>query len=86
VVSKVQKLLRRLRQTRRAWDEADLRKLLVGCGFRVYDAGHAVYEHEDYADLTLTIPRRKDLPPVYAQRALRMIDEVLERTQGAEDE
>ena len=74
-----ERLLSRLRSTRRNWTHRDLGKLLATAGFRAREGPHTMYSHSVYTDVQVNIPRSDPVPPVYAQRVLRALEEVSRR-------
>ncbi len=80
MASKAQKLLQRLRQTKRGWSARDLHTILVNAGFEWRESGHRVYRHPVHRELgSYPIPREKDLAPQYARDVLRRVEEVERR-------
>lgn len=85
MVSKAQKLLGRLRETKRGWNYRDLHAVLVDAGFDFRDSGHRVYRHPEYPDLgSYPIPRGNDLAPGYARDVERLVDGVARRKKAEE--
>lgn len=82
--SRAEKLLERLRNTKAGWSDADLFKLLSAYGFLSREGKHTVYSHKDYDDLSLTVPRNKNLRKTYPARAEKLIDEIIARTADPE--
>lgn len=67
------KLLGRLRATKAEWSHETLTKLLEYHGFKWRDKKHRFFYHTIHTDLTITIPRNKNLRKAYPQRVERMI-------------
>lgn len=76
---KYEKLLAKLRQTKRNWSSGDLHTILKGVGFEWHDSKHRVYRHPDFPDLgSYPLPRGYDpLAPAYAKKVLELADSVL---------
>lgn len=71
------KLLERMRSTKSGWGEKDLEAVYLGYGFTFRDgAKHRMYTHPDFPQLHTTVSRQRDLPPGYAQEALKLIAEL----------
>lgn len=72
--SKAEKLLRKLRQTKRNWDFADLNTILKGAGFEWHDSKHRVYRHPEFPEIgSYPLPRSDGLPPAYAKDVLGLV-------------
>lgn len=78
------KLLERLRNTKVGWSDTDIFKIMSAYGFLSREGKHTVYSHPDYDDLSLTVPRSKDLRKTYPARAEKLIDELIARTADPE--
>jgi hypothetical protein len=71
------KLLERMRSTKSGWGEKDLEAVYLGYGFTFRDgAKHRMYTHPDFPQLHTTVSRQRDLPPGYAQEAVKLIAEL----------
>ncbi len=72
-----------LKKRRRSVKPQALHKLLKKAGFeRRYGKGdHWVYKHE-LLDYLLTIDPRKPLLPVYVSKAIKAIEEVMDKNDG----
>lgn len=81
---KAEKLLQRLRETKRGFSDGDLWTILLYKGFRYRDGNHTVYEHPDHPDLTAVIARGKELHPKYAKWVAYLVEE-LERRQAEQE-
>lgn len=77
--AKAGKLLERLRNTKAGWSDTDIFKLMAGHGFLSRERNHTVYSHPDHPDLHLVVPSGNDLPKVYASKAEKLIDILLDR-------
>lgn len=83
---KARKLLDRMRETKAGWHAHDFHTLYLGFGFIRRGTNHAVYTHEVFEDLIETVPTHPgELPPIYASKAVKLIDELLRRTGGDGD-
>ena len=80
-MAKGQDLLTRMQQTPFGWGQADFRRVYRAYGFEVIEGKrHMVVRHPDHPDLVTTVARHRELPPVYARTAVRLIQELLRRT------
>lgn len=71
------KLRERMQGTKSGWGEKDFETLYVGYGFTFRDgAKHRMYTHPVFPHLHTTVSRQRDLPPGYAQEALKLISEL----------
>lgn len=78
------KLLQRMRSTKSGWGAEDMDALLTGFGFERREGGkHIVYVHPEFPQLRETVSRQRDLPPGYAQSAIKSIEQ-LGRLRAAE--
>lgn len=77
--SKVNKLLRRLRQSKTGWRVKDLKTLYEHYGFIIRSgAKHDVITHPDFPQIRDMLPRGSgELAPEYAKDALKSIEKVL---------
>lgn len=74
-------LLQRMERTPFGWGQEDFRRLYRAYGFEVIEGRrHIVVRHAEHPDLNTTVPRHRELPPVYARTAVRLIKELLGRT------
>lgn len=71
------KLLERMRATKSGWGADDMDALLTGFGFERREGGkHIIYVHPRFPQLRQTVSRQRDLPPGYAQSAIKSIEEL----------
>lgn len=81
-MSKAEKLLQRMRQSKKGWKAKDFETLYLGFGFEKHEGGkHTHYIHPRYTDLIATVGRHNELATGYAQTAVQLIAELLEREQ-----
>lgn len=76
------KLLERLKNTKAGWSDRDLWKLLTAFNFSSRESKHTVYYHPTHPDLTIVIPRGRELLPVYP----REVEKLIKMLQGREME
>ncbi len=69
-----EKLLEKMRATKHGWSEDDFKTLYTGFGFTCIGKGHNVFIHKQRPHLRATVSRHRDLPPGYAQTAVKLID------------
>lgn len=81
--SKVDKLLKRLRQSKTGWRVKDLKTLYEHYGFIIRSgAKHDVIIHPDFPELRDMLPRSSgELAPDYARDALKSIEKVLSKAE-----
>lgn len=85
MTSKAQKLLQKLRDTKRGWNYRDLHTVLRGAGFEWRESKHRVYRHPEHPELgSYPIPRDDDLAPQYARDVERLVDAVTPQEGGNE--
>ncbi|MBI5247653.1 MAG: hypothetical protein HY923_10760 [Elusimicrobia bacterium] len=73
-----------MQNNKSGWGQDDLHTLYVGYGFVLREGGkHRFYYHPAFPQLTQSVSRQNDLPPGYAQSALKLITE-LERLVAAQ--
>lgn len=78
------KLLERMRATKSGWGADDMDALLTGFGFERREGGkHIVYVHPEFPELRQTVSRQRDLPPGYAQSAIKSIEKLGRLSAGA---
>jgi len=70
-------ILQTMRRTKYGWGMQDLHSLYLGFGFSCREgAKHRVYIHGEFPQLRATVARQNSLPPGYAQRAVKLVDEL----------
>ena len=73
-----EKLLEKMRASTAGWGQHDFQRLYEGYGFLRREGGnHTFYSHADFPQLTATVARHNELPNVYAQTALTLLDQLL---------
>ena len=70
------KLLDRLSNTQAGWSDRELWKLLTSYGFDSREGKHTVYYHPIHTDLTIVIPRGRELLPVYPREVKKLIEKL----------
>lgn len=79
-----QKLREDMENNKSGWGQSDLDDLYTGFGFELRQGGkHRMYTHPFFPQLHQSVSRQNDLPPGYAQSALKLIAE-LERLTAAQ--
>jgi hypothetical protein len=79
-VSRAERLYNRMRRTKKGWGEKDFKSLYCGYGFTLKEcAKHRQYQHPDFPDLLAHVGRHNELAPHYAETAVSLIDDLLER-------
>ncbi len=80
MASAAEKLLERMRATKFGWQPKDFETLFSGHGYDSTEGKkHTTYTHPRHSDLTMQIPRHRDLKPCYARVSVRIIDELSKR-------
>lgn len=71
------KLRADMENNKNGWGQSDLDTLYVGYGFVLRQGGkHRMYYHPVFPQLHETVSRQNDLPPGYAQSALKLLREL----------
>jgi len=79
-------LLERMRASAAGWKQADINRLLNGFRFRCRSGSrHDIFEHEDHPDLTISVPRHRNLRNWIIKDAVQLIDTLIDRQGGGED-
>lgn len=79
-MSKAEKLLEKMRNSKVGWTFNDLHTLYVGFGFEFREGGkHTIYIHPDFPELRATVARHSPLPVGYIQHAMKLIDNLKEK-------
>lgn len=74
-MSKAEKILEKMRNSKAGWTFNDLHTLYMGFGFECREGGkHVIYFHPDYPELRATVARHGSLPVGYIQHAIKLID------------
>ena len=74
-MSKADKLLERMRNSKYGWGADDLHALYVGFGFDYRQGGsHIIYIHPEFPELRATVARHGTLAVGYIQHAISLID------------
>lgn len=78
-MTKAQRLLERMRQSKADWKRADLDRLYNGFGFLItHGANHDIVKHPKYPNLRTTLPRHRTLARGYVEFAVKLIDTLIE--------
>lgn len=76
-----EKLRADMENNKTGWGQGDLDTLYAGYGFTLRQGGkHRMYYHPYFPQLHETVSRQNDLPPGYAQSALKLIRELEQLT------
>lgn len=76
-MSRVGRLLDRMRRTKDGWSCEDLDALYVSLGFAKREGGkHCIYIHKKYPQLRATVARSRSLAKGYIQWALSLADKL----------
>jgi hypothetical protein len=73
-MSSVEKLLERMRRSKRGWRFRDLDRLYRGFGFEaVQGAKHTMYIHPKFQHLRATVTRARSMPIGYVVHAVELV-------------
>ncbi len=76
-MSKADKLLEKMRNSKAGWSADDLHTLYVGFGFDFREGGkHIIYIHPDFPELRATVARHRTIAVGYIQHAISLIDKL----------
>lgn len=76
-MSKADKLLEKMRNSKAGWSADDLHALYVGFGFNFREGGkHIIYIHPEFPELRATVARHKSIAVGYIQHAISLIDKL----------
>lgn len=76
-MSKTDKLLERMRNSKTGWSADDLHALYVGFGFDFREGGkHIIYIHPEFPELRATVARHKSIAVGYIQHAISLLDKL----------
>jgi len=79
-----EKLRADMENNKSGWGQSDLDDIYIGYGFELRQGGkHRMYTHPFFPQLHQSVSRQNDLPPGYAQSAMKLIVE-LERLTAAQ--
>lgn len=79
-MSKVEKLLDRMRRTKADWKSKDLKKLYLGFGFEKREGRkHTMYIHPTFPELSATVTRHGGVAKGYISTAVKLIDRLKKR-------
>lgn len=74
-----QQLLEDMRNSPSGWGQKDFERLLTGFGFKIKGKKHAIYIHQEFPDLRISVPRHNSLKEWVAQDAVKVIDQLIKR-------
>ncbi|MBI2252928.1 MAG: hypothetical protein HYU63_09370 [Armatimonadetes bacterium] len=74
---KKNKLLDKMRRSKKGWRFNDVENLYIGFGFEKYEGGkHTIFIHPDFPELRATVARHSSLAIGYIQVAIKLIDKL----------
>jgi hypothetical protein len=80
-----QKMLERMRNSPSGWGQRDFERLFLGFGFiRKEGKKHTIYFHPRFLDLWISVPRHNTLREWVARDAVKLLDEVIQRSKPRE--
>ena len=69
-----EQLLERMKASPVGWSEQEIKSVLVGHGFKYREGGkHTVYQHEAHPELSISVPRHRDLRAWVARDVVKLI-------------
>ncbi len=78
-MSKADKLLEKMRNSKAGWSANDLNVLYIGFGFDFREGGkHIIYIHPEFPELRATVARHSSLAIGYIKHAIHLIDRLKE--------
>jgi hypothetical protein len=84
-MSKAEKILEKMKNSKHGWTSEDLHKVYIGYGFKFREGGkHIIYYHPEHHELMATVARQGVLVVGYIQTALKLIDQ-LEKLRGDQE-
>ena len=73
-------LLGQMQRSPAGYGDQDMKTVLVGHGFKYREGRkHTVYQHEKHTDLTISVPRHRDLKPWVARDVVKLIETLAQR-------
>ncbi len=86
-MSKAEKILKKMRNSKSGWTFEDLHALYTGYGFHFREGGkHIIYFHPEHPELMATVARQRCLVVGYIQHALKIIDQLNKPTGDQKNE
>ena len=80
--SAAQKLLERMRNSPRGWNQTDFEHLFNGFEFQWREGKkHRIYIHTKFKDLSISVPRHNSLKEWVARDSIKLIDELISRSE-----
>jgi len=77
-MSRVDRLLEKMRRSKAGWTFTDLERLYIGLGFEIREGGkHRIYVHPKFPQLRATVTRSRSLAKGYIDHALGLADRLL---------
>lgn len=68
-------LLRRMWRSTHGYSAQDVQTVLRGQGFKFRDRGkHTYYWHDEFVDLTISVPRHRELKPWVIREVVRLLE------------
>lgn len=75
-----EQLLEKMKRSPHGYGDQDMMTVLVGHGFRYREGNkHTVYQHKTHADLTISVPRHRDLRAWVSRDVVRLIETLAQR-------
>lgn len=76
-MSKAEKILEKMKNSKQGWTPDDLHTLYTGFGFAYREGGkHMIYYHPTHPELMATVARHGVLVVGYVQHALKLIEQL----------
>ena len=77
-MDKAEKILAAMRNTKAGWKPEEFETLLLHYGFKFRQAGDTFYFHPRFRELFLKVPRHRKLKSVYADKAVKLSDRLID--------
>ena len=86
MTTKAYKLLAKMRNSKTGWKRKNLIQLYDSFGFLIrHGASHDIVSHPKYPNLRTTLPRHSDLAVVYFEKAIELVDRLLDYERANQD-
>ena len=81
------KLFEKAKRTQNGWKRQEIDRLYDGFRFRIrHGRNHDIVSHPDNPNLRETLPRHRNIKPVYVRRAVRLINALLDQQENDSNE
>lgn len=85
--SSPEKLFEKEKTTQNGWSRQEIDRLYIGFGFIIrHGRSHDIVSHPNNPNLRETLPRHRDVKPVYVRRAIKLINSSLSQQESDSNE